>query len=282
MKKLVKRAVVVGAVAATAAVALRPETRGAARRARARAGRQARHARGIGAGVWYRLSGRHPEPNVSDDILTQRVRSTLGPIEKDLDLPRVHVMVEEGLVVLHGEVGTTDDVWALERAVLRVPGVRGIESYLHVGLSKGSTRPSTGHLEAAIRPSPARAELLQAARDAGVPERDAPKVTRAVLAAFTDHIPVDEREQLLAHLPVDARQLAGPPRRHGVEPRRIRTVPQLVAEVVADGTVDPERATAITQAVVSRLRSLVPEEAADVAAVLPADLRSLWTAGVQA
>jgi uncharacterized protein (DUF2267 family) len=99
-----------------------------------------------------------------------------------------------------------------------------------------------------------------------------------VLATFTDRIPADEREQLLAHLPVDARQLAGPPRHHGNAPSRARTVADLAAAVSAAGAVDAEQATAVTESVIACLHSLVPEEAHDVAAVLPPDLRALWNA----
>ena len=104
MRKVVKRAVATSVIATTAVVALRPEARSAARRMRGDAVRRARRLRGVGSGAWYRLSGHRPDPNVSDDILVQRVRSALGPIEKELDLPRVHVMVEDGLAILHGEV----------------------------------------------------------------------------------------------------------------------------------------------------------------------------------
>ncbi len=107
-----------------------------------------------------------------------------------------------------------------------------------------------------------------------------------MLAAFTERIPLDEREQLLAHLPDDARRIAAPPRRHGPagapgargDARHPRTVSELVAAVASASGVDTKSATAATQAIVAELRLLVPEESDDVAAVLPAELRSLWTA----
>jgi uncharacterized protein (DUF2267 family) len=71
------------------------------------------------------------------------------------------------------------------------------------------------------------------------------------------------------------RALAGPPRRAG-EARRPRTVPELVAAVTAEGGIDRAHAEEITRAVVTALRSIVPHEAADVDAVLPAELRALW------
>jgi uncharacterized protein (DUF2267 family) len=169
----------------------------------------------------------------------------------------------------------------IERRVLEVSGVSSIESYLHVGLATGTTRPSAGRAAHAEQPSDARRALLQAARDAGASPDDAVVAARAVLGAFTDRIPEDERGQLLSHLPRDARALAGLPRRSGT-PSALRTVGELVASVTERGGISPERAETITEAVLGRLRTLVPEEAADVAAVLPPDLRALWTNAVPA
>ena len=136
-------------------------------RARGELARRARYLRGAANGAWYRIRGRRPDPRVSDDVLTQRVRSALGGLQKLRDLPRVHVMVENGLVLLHGELPAADDVAEIERRVLEVSGVYSIESYLHVGLASGTTRPSAGRAAQADRPSEARRALLQAATGAG-------------------------------------------------------------------------------------------------------------------
>ena len=128
------------------AVALRPGTavNQAARRGWRAAGRTVRHMAGQLKGTAYRLSGGHPDPRVPDDVLADRIRSSLGPIEKRLDLPRIHVMVEKHVALLHGDVGTAADAEDLVAAVERVPGVAGVESHLHVGLIPGDTRPSEG------------------------------------------------------------------------------------------------------------------------------------------
>ena len=271
------RTLAVGAAVVGGVVLLTTDTaRRAARRAGSNVERRVRYLRGVAEGAAYRIRGRRPDPDVSDDILTQRVRSALGGLEKRRDLPHVHVMVADQLVLLHGELPTAEDVREIERRVLEVSGVRSIESYLHVGLTRGTTRPSAGYAAQAAQPSAALRALLGAARDAGASEENTALAVRGVLGAFTDRIPDDEREQLLSHLPVDARELAGPPRRGGA-PSRLRTVPELVASVTARGDIDPERAGAITEAVLGRLRTLVPEEAADVSAVLPDDLRALWS-----
>jgi uncharacterized protein (DUF2267 family) len=283
MRRFVRRTLAIGGITLGAIALLERNlsTRRVVRRAAHGAVAQARYLRGVADGAWYRIRGRRPDPQASDDILTQRVRSSLGRLEKQRDLPRVHVMVEDHMVLLHGEVPTTEDLFAVERAVLDVPGARAVESYLHIGLTPGTTRPSTGHAAQAEQPSDAFRALRQAARDAGAADEDAVASVRAVLGTFSERIPEDEREQLLSHLPHDARDLAEPPRREG---RRAnpRTVPQLVASVSARGGISPERANAITEAVLGRLRILVPEEAADIAAVLPPELRTLWTNAVPA
>ena len=273
MRRFMVRAVAIGCASIGAVIVVR--------RASGKLAREARHLRGVADGAWYRIRGRRPNPRVSDDILTQRVRSSLGQLRKERDLPRVHVMVEDGLVLLHGELPTAEDVSEIERRVLEVSGVYSIESYLHVGLASGTARPSAGRAARAEQPSDARRALLQAARDAGASSDDAAAAVRAVLGAFTDRIPEDEREQLLSHLTRDARALAGPPRRSGA-PSALRTVGELVASVTESGDISPERAEHITEAVLGRLRTLVPEEAADVAAVLPPELRALWTNAVPA
>lgn len=283
MRRFVLRTMAIGGAAFGAVVLFgrNTSTRRVVRHVGQKAGRRARYLRGVADGARYRIRGRRPDPHVSDDILSQRVRSALGRLEKQRDLPRVHVMVEDQLVLLHGDVPTADDVYEIERQVLTVSGVRSIESYLHVGLTHGTTRPSEGHAAQAEQASDALRALLQAARDGGASEDDAVASVRAVLGAFIERIPEDEREQLLSHLPRDARDLAGPTRRDGA-PSPLRTVPELVASVTARGGISPERANTITEAVLGRLRILVPEEAADIAAVLPYDLRTLWTNAVPA
>ena len=77
-------------------------------------------------------------------------------------------------------------------------------------------------------------------------------------------------------MPADVRALAGPPRRLGERPTRVRTVRDLVADVITRGGIEPSRTDAITRLVLAKLRDLVPEEVGDVAAVLPAELREAW------
>ncbi len=262
-----------GVLGTVAATARQTELGRAARRLSRRVARDVRYASGRLPGIAYRLAGRHPDPDVSDDILADRIRSSLGPLEKRLDIPHVHVMVEDHVAIVHGDVSGDRDTRAVEHAILAVSGVRGVESHLHAGLIGGDTRPSAG--AAAPRPeSAALRALLDAAHAAGA--RHPRAAVHAVLCAFSERLPDGEREQVLALLPGDARALAGPARREGERPPRVKTLAQLVAAISAEGDIEPARADAITRAVLAALRDLVPDEANDVAAVLPAELRRLW------
>jgi uncharacterized protein (DUF2267 family) len=277
MRKAATGVLAVAAAAAVAAVVFGRDSNAgrAARRGLGQAGKRARYAAGRLQGVKYRLTGGHPDPAVPDDVLADRIRSGLGPLEHRLDVPRVHVMVEHHIALLHGEVPSVTDRAAIERAVLDTPGVRGLESFLHVGLTPGSTRPSAGRAEAAAAPSAALQELLEAAGDAGAPEDRTRSAVRAVLGAFAGRIPADEREQLLVHLPADVRELAAVPRIAGDALARMRTVEELVLAATAPG-LTPDQGRAVAEAVLTHVRRLVPEEAADIEAVLPAELKGLW------
>lgn len=278
MRPGTKRAVVAAIALAGAVVFLRPGTH-ANRVARHRldlAGRRLRHFAGRLRGVSYRMRGGRPDPDVTDDVLADRIRSSLGGIEKRLDVPRIHVMVVDHVALLHGAVGSPDDAAEIERAVAAVSGVVGVESCLHVGLGGGDTRPSAGTAE---HPSEARTRLIDAATAAGIDAANAGQVVRAILASFADRLPSGERDQVAAHLPADVRELFTPPRRanRATPPRTVRDLlSRLVASTPELAHHDAERVTA---AVLQTLRSLVPEEQYDVAAVLPTELRDLWQQG---
>lgn len=242
------------------------------------AGRRLRHFADRLHGLSYRLRGRRPDADVTDHVLADRIRSSLGVVARRLDLPHIHVMVQDHVALLHGAVGTTDEADEIERAVAAVSGVVGVESYLHVGLEGGDTRPSAGR--EVRQPSDARKRLIDAATAAGVDPAVAGQVVRAILAIFADRLPYGERDQVAAHLPADVRELFTPPRRarRAAPPR---TVHELVARITAATSELPHhRAQQVTSAVLQTLRSLVPEEQIDVAAVLPPELRDLWQQGV--
>jgi uncharacterized protein (DUF2267 family) len=243
-----------------------------ARRLAADVEHRTRYLRSAWPGIRYRLAGRHPDIDVSDDVLADRVRSTLGPVTRRLDIPHVHVSVHDGVATLHGVVPSVLDAHELEYRTHRVPGVRGVASYLHGGVWPSDTRPSEGR--AVEQRSSAYGTLITAARDAGTPAGAEERGVRAVLGAFFERIPIDEREQVLAHLPADARALAEPPRRHGE--LRLRTIDSFDDEIARAAGVDGLVADALCFTVLAALRALVPEEVVDVEAVLPAGLRAAW------
>ncbi|HEY8524083.1 MAG TPA: DUF2267 domain-containing protein [Acidimicrobiales bacterium] len=252
-------------------------------RAATRAERRLRYWRGRVRGLGYRLARRHPDPDVPGTVLADRIRSSLGPLEKRLDIPRIHVTVEataEGPVaLLHGTVPSARDARRVERAVHRVSGVRGVESYLHVTPIPAEARPSGGGARPA--PSPAYERLVEAAYGAGAPADVAPRAVRAVLGFLADRVPGDELDQLASHLPADVRALCTPPARRGAHAGRVRTVRQLVADLApATDPLPPEQAEHVIESILGALRELVPEEAFDVAAVLPAELRDFWLAAM--
>lgn len=278
-RPIVRLIAIAGAVAGTLlAFALIAPVRRGLRTANRALGKRLRYERGRAQGVQYHLAGNAPNPDVADDVLADRVRSSIGSIEKRLDIPRVHIAVTDHIAHIHGVVGTTTERFEIERAVEEVSGVRGIESYLHVGLGAGDTRPSEAHWH----PSPSRQlrELLDAARSAGAPATGTWLAVRAVLSTFADRIPEDERHHVFSHLPADVVGLAAAPHRRGAA--QPRTVPQLVNTVQLLSGLPLGDAGRVTEAVVGTLRTLVPDEVRDVAATLPSELRTLWTTAVPA
>ncbi len=235
---------------------------------------KARYLAGRWQGASYRARGGRPDPSVSGAVLADRIRSTLGPLEARMDLPHIHVMAEDHIVLLHGDVATAEQAERIEAAVAAVSGVEGVESYLHLGLLPSDTRPSEGAHQQP--PTAALRELLGAATGAGLDEQHAPPALRAILAAFFERLPAGEREQVATHLPEDVRRLAAAPRRAVAPSRQPRTVADLVARVVTIDGMTAESAEPVIAAVLAMLRALVPEEVADISAVLPRDLARFW------
>ena len=277
-KRVVQGGVVVAGILGTAAVAAPESPVGrAVRRLADRLSRDVRYAVGAAPGILYRLAGRHPDRDVPDDVLADRVRSSIGPLLKKLDLPHVNVLVNERVATLHGDVGRVQDGDKIEHAVMAVSGIDGVISHLHVGLIEGDTRPSTGR-SAVQPPSPALQALLDTAISSGASE---PRIAvHAVLCRFLDRIPDDERDHVLGHLPEDVRNLVGPRHKGATTsgPARIRTMKELVDAVRDEEAIAPQFAEELTRRVVAVLHSIVADEADDVASVLPAELRELWLA----
>jgi uncharacterized protein (DUF2267 family) len=238
-----------------------------------------RYAVGKAKGSWYRIRRHHPDEDVPDVVLADRIRSSIGPLEKRLDVPHVHVMVHDHVAKLHGDVSCRYEAERLENAVAEVCGVRGVDSFLHIGLLPSDTRPSTGH-EGPLPPSHALTMLSSAAREAGAAQAPLFAV-HAVLYLLLNRLPPDDRSDLLVHLPADVRVLAHPSYRRGPE-SMLRTPDDLYAAVAAaDRLLTIDQAAGVTQAVLDALIELVPEEVRDVAGVLPQPLRLLWATSAE-
>jgi uncharacterized protein (DUF2267 family) len=239
------------------------------------ASRQLRHLSGQLDGLAYRLASRHPATDVPDDVLADRLRSELGPVQKSLDLPRVIVHVDDGVASLYGEVGTEEEAETLEHAARRVVGIVDVEASLHIGLSPDRIRPSEGR--ATAPDSEARRRLLEAGHDAGLDPPIAGAAVRAVLTSFVARLPEGERAHVLAHLPEDARELVALPRRAATTVSRIRTRSELADEIQRRAPeLDELQIRAVLPVVLAVLAELIPEERSDIAAVLPPELRELW------
>lgn len=81
-------------------------------------------------GLAYRATRRHPSTTVDDSVLADRIRSTIGPLEKQLHNSRINVTVENGMAILHGDIESTEAAIQIEEAVRGVAGVQGISSHL--------------------------------------------------------------------------------------------------------------------------------------------------------
>lgn len=240
----------------------------------ARAAREVRYWASRPRAACGRLLRKGPRSGVADAVLEERVRSSLLALERRLDIRRIHVEVEDHVVILHGEVPSRRSGRCVERAAQRVSGVAGLESYLHVGPIYDGAQPSAGmrYPEA----SDAKKRLLQAAYDAGAPVETTQRVVRAVLGFLADRIPPDEFDQFAAHLPRDVRAQCYRPTRNGAHRKPVHTVDELVSSVAAaTGPLPAGRAEHVIAAVLGTLRDLVPEEDRDIAATLPDDLRGV-------
>lgn len=237
--------------------------------------RRAQYLSGRLEGLAYRLGARHPDPEVDDAVLVQRVRSSLGPVEKQLDVPRLHVTSTGHVIDLHGVVGSDREARRLEETAAAVSGVATVRSHLHIGLGPGDTRPSTGRSGAA--PSQAWRELVGAVRAVGLTDdEEAERATQAVLATLWSCLPAATRAHVKGHLPEDVRWRVRAPLEVGRlrKPRTVEAFDHAVAERAQMRIGD---ASAAVRAVLDTLRRLVPEEVGDIEAVLPRDLKPLWS-----
>jgi osmotically-inducible protein OsmY len=67
---------------------------------------------------------------VDDSVLADRIRSTIGPLEKQLHVSRINVTVENGVAILHGDVASSEAATRIAEAVRGIAGVREVRSHL--------------------------------------------------------------------------------------------------------------------------------------------------------
>jgi uncharacterized protein (DUF2267 family) len=209
----------------------------------------------------------------SDDVvLADRVRSSLGPLLKELDTPHIHVMAEGNRVLLHGEVVDGAARAQIEAAVRKIAGVGTVATYLKVGLFVGEDRPSRGHQDI---PSRANRAFHDALSHVGLSGRPAELALIETLQLFTDATPEGERAHLFAHLPVDVRSLLKT-NSCGCPSEPVADVADFVARVRSESGLKLSEARLAVNTVIRELLVLVPEECDDIAAVLPPGLREVW------
>jgi uncharacterized protein (DUF2267 family) len=275
---MARRHVVVGATGSVAIGAVALCSR--AGRARVRlavrsAARRVHYQMGRLEGLRYRATGRRPDPSAGGPRLADRIRSVLGPLQRELDIPRVHVMAVDHDVVLHGDVASEEQARTLVDVVHAIPGVARVDSHLAVGFFRGETRPSEGRSH--HPPSAALASVLAAAHGGGAATGTETAAAASVIGAFMSLLPPGERRHVLSHLPADLGPLARPSGRSRAA-RRPRHRAEFMAAALP--LVAPDERETIVESVIGALRDLVPEEAVDIAAVLPSDLRTLWKVAV--
>lgn len=130
MRRMIRVVAVIGLVAV--GIRARPRLRRGCAHGWRTLQRRRRFLVGKAHGWAYRLRGGHPDPDVVDAVLADRVRSAIGPLEKRLGVRPLDVRVDDHVVFMNGEVAHLDDAAALERAVQDISGVAAVRSHLRV------------------------------------------------------------------------------------------------------------------------------------------------------
>jgi osmotically-inducible protein OsmY len=76
------------------------------------------------------VTRRHPRKTVDDSVLADRIRSTIGPLEKEPELSPINVTVENGPANLHGDVESSEAATQIAEAMRGIAGVHDVRSHL--------------------------------------------------------------------------------------------------------------------------------------------------------
>ncbi|HEY3210563.1 MAG TPA: BON domain-containing protein [Actinomycetota bacterium] len=114
-----------------------------------RGGRLARRAESEAYGAWQRATHLSPEnPPTDDETLKQKVETELFG-KPDVEKGKIVVNVEDGVVVLRGEVASPEQMTELAQLALEVPGVAGVQNLLHLPEepppNKAAAREASAH-----------------------------------------------------------------------------------------------------------------------------------------
>ncbi|HYT81348.1 MAG TPA: BON domain-containing protein [Actinomycetota bacterium] len=110
----------------------RDQMTAAFRRFGRRGGRLARRAESEAYGAWQRATHPLPDnPPMDDETLKQKVETELFG-KPDVEKGKIVVNVEDGVVVLRGEVGSPTQMTELSQLAMEIPGVAGVQNLLHL------------------------------------------------------------------------------------------------------------------------------------------------------
>jgi uncharacterized protein (DUF2267 family) len=262
---VVRRRVIIAALSGAATVAVVAGVRARRHQIWRSMRRRQRYLEGRVRGLGYRVARRHPDPDVPDHVLAQRVRSVLGPIQKRLTTRRVHVIVCDHVVSLRGTVPSAEAAQTIVNATLGVSGVNSVISHLEVRAEP--------RLHAHPRRSRAYRRLRSTVAAFGVTgDAEIHRIVRAVLSTLLKRLPPGERVHVTCHLPDDVLALLGDLSGDASDIRDRRAFYAAVEAATGLEDTVPD----LVGALLDELRMLVPEEVRDVEAVLPADLKELW------
>ena len=210
----------------------------------------------------------------TDLTIGDRVRSSLGPLLKKLDQPRVHVMVVDGVATLHGDVTNGAARAEIKSCTQRVPGVCGVRSHLFVGPLESDTLPSGGRSHRRSRLS---IELNDAAHACGFwSEAAAKRALAGLLGVFALRLEPSRRRVFTEHLPRDVRPLAEPPAWLDDDMRLIRREHDFAQIVALAICTDVEHADRFLRRVLPVLRRHAPQDAHLIGSGLPPQLHAIW------
>lgn len=111
---------------------VRDQIMGKLRRTEKKLGRTGRHLASDAEGLRQRVAHSSSGEKTYDDVtLAQKVSSELF-VDPEIPKDRININVEDGVIVLRGEVDAPKDVKKIERLVKKIDGVEDVDNLLHL------------------------------------------------------------------------------------------------------------------------------------------------------